>query len=104
MVHPLESTIREAYTAFGLGDVDGYLQTCTEDFSFNVPGRGAIPGSWHGKKGLYALARQVMQVSGGSFREEVEDVLANGPPRCCTRTKPIYTRWPIKRLQNCPCL
>lgn len=77
MSHPLESTIREAYAAFGLGDVDGYLQTCTEDFSFNVPGRGAIAGSWHGKKGLYELARQVMQVSGGSFREEVEDVLAN---------------------------
>lgn len=77
MAHPLEATIREAYAAFGRGDVDGYLQPCTEDFSFNIPGRGAIAGLWRGKEGLYELARVAMQVTGGSFREEVEDVLAN---------------------------
>src|SRR5215831_930856 len=77
MAHALESTIREAYAAFGRGDVDGYLQACTEDFSFNVPGRGAIAGAWLGKEGLYELARMAMEVTEGSFREEVEDVLAN---------------------------
>ena len=73
----LELTIREAYAAFGRGDVDGYLQPCTEDFSFNIPGQGAIAGSWRGKSGLYDLARKAMEVTGGTFREEVEDVLAN---------------------------
>ena len=77
MSHSLESTIREAYAAFGRGDVDGYLQACTKDFSFNVPGRGAIAGAWLGKEGLYELARMAMEVTEGSFREEVEDVLAN---------------------------
>ena len=77
MAHPLEATIREAYVAFGRGDVDGYLQACTEDFAFNIPGRGAIAGSWRGKSGLWELARLAMEVTGGSFREEVEDVLAN---------------------------
>jgi ketosteroid isomerase-like protein len=77
MAHPLEATIREAYAAFGRGDVDGYLQACTQDFSFNVPGRGAIAGSWRGREGLHELARMAMQVTGGSFQEEVEDVLAN---------------------------
>jgi uncharacterized protein len=77
MAHPLEATVREAYAAFGRGDVDGYLQACTQDFSFNVPGRGALAGLWRGKEGLYELARLAMQVTGGSFREEVEDVLAN---------------------------
>jgi uncharacterized protein len=77
MAHPLEATIREAYAAFGRGDVDGYLQPCKQNFSFNIPGRGAIAGSWRGKEGLYELARMAMQMTGGSFREEVEDVLAN---------------------------
>jgi ketosteroid isomerase-like protein len=77
MAHVLESTIREAYAAFGRGDVDGYLQACTQDFSFNIPGRGAIAGSWRGKEGIYELARMAMEATGGSFREEVEDVLAN---------------------------
>ena len=77
MAHPLEATIREAYAAFGRGDVDGYLQACSHDFSFNVPGRGAIAGAWLGKEGLYELARTAMEVTGGSFREDVEDVFAN---------------------------
>ena len=77
MAHALESTIREAYAAFGRGDVDGYLKPCTEDFSFNIPGHGAIAGSWRGKDGLHELARMAMEVTRGSFREDVEDVLAN---------------------------
>jgi ketosteroid isomerase-like protein len=77
MTHELETTIREAYAAFGRGDVDGYLQACAEDFSFNIPGRGAIAGSWRGKTGLYELAAKAMTVSGGTFQEEVEDVLGN---------------------------
>ena len=63
MAHPLEATIREAYAAFGRGNVDGYLQPCTKDFSFNIPGRGAIAGSWRGKEGLWELARLAMEVT-----------------------------------------
>ena len=77
MTHPLEATIREAYAAFGRGDVDGYLRPCTEDFEFHVPGGGGIGGIYVGKDGLYDLARKAMQITGGTFHEEVEDVLAN---------------------------
>jgi len=42
-----------------------------------VPGRGAIAGTYHGKEGLYELARKAIETTGGSFHEEVEDVLAN---------------------------
>ena len=37
MTHSLESTIREAYAAFGRCGVEGYLKPCTEDFTFNIP-------------------------------------------------------------------
>ena len=77
MAHPLEATIREAYAAFGRGDVDGYLQACTEDFIFNVPGGSAISGIYRGKQGLYELAGKAMEITGGTFQEDVEDVLAN---------------------------
>lgn len=73
----LEAIVREAYDAFGRGDLDGYLQACAYDFVFNVPGRNAIAGAYPGKEGLYGLAHQVMAITGGSFHEEVEDVLAN---------------------------
>jgi ketosteroid isomerase-like protein len=77
MNHPLEAIIREAYAAFGRGDVDGYLRACTEEFEFHVPGVGGISGTYIGKDGLYALAEKAMTITGSTFREIVEDVLAN---------------------------
>ncbi len=68
----MEATIREAYAAFGRGDVDGYLRPCTEDFEFHVPGGGGIGGIYVSKDGLYDLARKAMQITGGTFHEEVE--------------------------------
>jgi ketosteroid isomerase-like protein len=77
MSHSLEELIREAYAAFGRGDVDGYLRLCASDFTFNVPGKGGISGIWVGKQGVHDLADKAMALSAGTFHEEVEDVLAN---------------------------
>jgi ketosteroid isomerase-like protein len=74
---PLEQIIRNAYIAFARGDIDGYLQACATDFTFNIPGKGGICGIWVGKKGLLDLAKKAMALSAGTFHEEVEDVLAN---------------------------
>ncbi len=77
MAHPLEAIIREAYAAFGRGDSDGYMHACTADFTFNVPGQGGIRGAHRAKGGMGELARKAMEITAGSFREDVEDVLAN---------------------------
>ena len=77
MPHVTEQTIREAYAAFGRGDLDGYFRLCAENFVFHIPGRGGISGTYSGKAGLYELAGKAMNLSGGTFTEEVEDVLEN---------------------------
>lgn len=77
MSHPLEQAIRDAYTAFSQGDVDGYLRPCSDDLSFNVPGKGGLSGSWVGAQGLRDLAAKAMALTSGTFHEEVEDVLVN---------------------------
>ena len=77
MSHPLEQIIREAYAAFGRGDIDGYLQACASNFTFNIPGKGGISGTWTGQQGLRDLAVKAMALTDGTFQEEVEDVLAN---------------------------
>jgi uncharacterized protein len=82
MAHALEAMIREAYAAFGRGDVDGYLSACTEDFDIHVPGFSQIAGSYRGKEGLYSLAGKVYVITGGTFQEEVEDVLVNDQHAC----------------------
>jgi ketosteroid isomerase-like protein len=73
----LELMIREAYAAFGRGDLDGYLRACTDDFSFHVPGASALAGNYVGRPGIQELARKAMEITAGTFQEEVEDVLAN---------------------------
>jgi ketosteroid isomerase-like protein len=77
MAHPLEQIIRDAYAAFGRGDLDGYLQACTEDFAFHVPGEGGISGTYTGSEGMLDLVKKVMSLTEGTFREDVDDVLAN---------------------------
>src|SRR5215217_781559 len=77
MAHPMEAILREAYAAFGRGDVDGYLKSCAEDFEFRVPGHCAISGTYCGRDGVYELAGKAMSLTGRSFHEDVEDVLAN---------------------------
>jgi ketosteroid isomerase-like protein len=77
MATSLESIIREAYAAFGRGDIDGYLSACTDNFIFNVPGQSAVAGAYEGRSGLYDLGGKVMAITGGSFLEDVEDVLTN---------------------------
>jgi ketosteroid isomerase-like protein len=77
MAHPLEQRIRDAYAAFGRGDVEGYLAACTDDVAFHIPGEGGISGTWTGRQGLYDLAGKAMSLTAGTFREDVIDVLAN---------------------------
>lgn len=73
----METTLREAYAAFGRGDVDGYLKPCAADFTFRVPGHGRIAGKYVGRDGLYDLAAKAMAITEGTFQEDVEEVLAN---------------------------
>jgi len=77
MRNTLEKAIRDAYAAFLRGDVDGYIAACADDFTFNVPGSGGISGVWVGRQGIYDLAGKAMSLTGGTFQEEVIDVLAN---------------------------
>lgn len=77
MAHPLETAVRKAYEEFSRGNVDGYLAPCTEGFALSIPGKGGIAGTYVGKPGLWDLAGKAMTISGGTFTEEVLDVLAN---------------------------
>lgn len=77
MSHPNEKLIRDAYAAFARGDFDGYLSSCTPDFTFNVPGKSAMSGSYKARDGFMVLVGKVGQITAGNFDEVVHDVLAN---------------------------
>jgi ketosteroid isomerase-like protein len=76
MAHPNEQLLRDAYTAFARGDLDGYWAACADDFTFNVPGSSKVAGSFRGKEAFMGMIGNVMALTGGRFEEEVHDVLA----------------------------
>jgi ketosteroid isomerase-like protein len=74
--HPHEALLRNAYASFARGDLPGFLALCTPDISFRVPGNGLLSGS-HSRDAFLAKLGPAMQAVGGSFREEVQSILAS---------------------------
>ncbi|HEY7294329.1 MAG TPA: nuclear transport factor 2 family protein [Dehalococcoidia bacterium] len=77
MSHPNEAMLRKAYADFGKGDVEAYLAVCTDDFTFNVPGKAVVSGTFKGREQFLGMLGKVMEAAGGAFEETVHDVLAN---------------------------
>ena len=76
MTHPNEEVLRGLYALFAKGDIPGFLAGCTDDVAFTVPGSAAVSGAY--TKGTFLdLVAPVMELSGGTFQEEVVDVFAN---------------------------
>ena len=81
MPHPNERRLRDLYALFASGDMPGFLSGCTDDVRFTVPGPNQIthnePIAVFTKPTFSELVAPVMQLSGGTFSEEVVDVFAN---------------------------
>ena len=77
MTHSNEETLRAAYNAFAQGDLNGYLQYCTDTITFHVPGKGKIAGTYAREEFISPWLGKVMELTNGTFRETVTDVVAN---------------------------
>ena len=86
MAHPNEEMLRNAYAAFARGDLDGYLSNCTDDITFHVPGRNQVAGDYSRAQFGPALINKVMQLTNGTFRETIDDVIANETRGCVLAT------------------
>jgi uncharacterized protein len=70
--------IRRAYEAFSRGDLQGALASFAEDILWHVPGRGPLSRDYRGRAEVLAFFAHFMELSGGTFRLEVDEVLAKG--------------------------
>src|SRR3954451_15394451 len=77
MAHPNERRLREFYEAFARGDFDAAAALCTDDVTWEVPGRSLAAARYAGKSGLLDMVRRATELSGGTFREEILDLVAN---------------------------
>ena len=75
-MHENEQRLRDLYAVFAKGDLQGFLDGCTDDVTFTVPGN--TPGSGEFTKATFAeWISGVLGQTNGTFQEHVLDVFAN---------------------------
>jgi ketosteroid isomerase-like protein len=77
MTHSNEEILRAAYAEFAHGELNGYLQYCTDNISFRVPGKGKISGTYKRDEFISPWVSGVIELTNGTFRETVSGVVAN---------------------------
>lgn len=77
MAHPNEELIRSGYDAFNRRDVATIMSLLADDVVFHIPGHSQQSGDFSGKNGAGAYFSKVGELSGGTHRLEIHDVLAN---------------------------
>lgn len=77
MTHPNEDLVRQLYKAQGRGDLEAYLGFLSDDIVLYIPGRSRIADSYRGKDEIRRHFKEIQELSGGTFRTKVHDVLAS---------------------------
>ena len=78
MAHPNEDLVREVFAAFGRGDIDALRnQYFAGDIRWHVPGRSPVAGDYDGVAQVIELFGRLFELSGGTLRLELHDVLTN---------------------------
>ena len=75
--HPNAELLAAHLDALARGAVPEAMDFYTDDVVFHYPGHNPLSGEYRGKPQVLELLARVMQLTNGSFRPEVHDVLAS---------------------------
>ncbi|PYS92087.1 MAG: DUF4440 domain-containing protein [Acidobacteria bacterium] len=75
--HPNAAVLRRIYEAFARGDFAALSDLLADDIVWHVPGRSLVAGSYHGREELLGYFGQLIELSGGTFKAESRDIVAN---------------------------
>ena len=68
---------KRAYEAFGKGDMATVSELMADDIVWHVGGHNPLTGDYKGKDAVFGFFGKLMEMSGGTFKLEVHDILAN---------------------------
>ncbi len=69
--------IRRGYQAFNTGDIATLREVIAEDVVWHAAGRGPLSGEKRGLDAVLAFFGQLGEISGGTLRAELHDVVAD---------------------------
>jgi uncharacterized protein len=77
MAHPNEELLRRGYEAFAAGDIDTVLGVFAPDIKWHVGGENQLSGDYTGHEEVVAFFSKLFEVTGGTLRLELHEVLVN---------------------------
>ncbi len=75
--HPNAELLRKGYEAFDKGDMAVLTGLFAEDVVWHLPGNNPLTGVHRGRDAVFGIFAKSVELSGGSFKIELHDVLAN---------------------------
>ncbi len=69
--------IRSTYTAFASGDLQAVGEALADDIVWHSLGHSRLSRDYNGRQDVFGLFGTLFEETGGSFRIELHDVLAN---------------------------
>ncbi len=68
---------RRAYAAFSAADMATVKELMADDIIWHIGGNSVFTGDYKGKDAVFGFFGKLMELSGGTFKVEVHDILAN---------------------------
>ena len=75
--HPNVERARRGYAAFGSGDLATLSELIADDAVWHAQGVGPLSGDYHGRDQVFGFFGRLAEETGGTFRLDVHDILAN---------------------------
>jgi uncharacterized protein len=75
--HRNVTLLRRGYESFAKGDPQGALALYDDSIVFHVPGTSQLAGAHKGKAAVGALLRKFQELTGGTFKLQPTQILAN---------------------------
>ena len=75
--HPNLERARAGYAAFAAGDMATINDLLADDTVWHSGGDNVLTGDYEGKEAVLGYMARLMQETGGTFRNEIHDMLAN---------------------------
>jgi hypothetical protein len=77
MKHSHVVTLEKAYSSLVRGDVQGFLNLCSESMTFQIQGKSKLAGKMTRANFEKDYFAKIQELSGGTFRMELHDILAS---------------------------
>jgi uncharacterized protein len=75
--HPNAERARRGYEAFAKGDLATLTELISDDVVWHVKGVGPLDGDYRGRDQVFGFFGRLAEETGGTFRLDVHDILAN---------------------------